>query len=99
KHPFPSIDIFLNNPGQHHPQKSIQHITSHHLLPTFQTNIFPIFYLTKPLLPHLNKPTTIINTPSVTPYKPHQTLIHYSSTKAPLLTFTTSLSLSLIKQP
>ncbi|MEH7733553.1 SDR family oxidoreductase [Bacillus pumilus] len=98
KDDFGSIDILVNNAGEQHPQKSIEQITSHQLLRTFQTNIFAMFYLTKAVLPHLKKGSSIINTASVTAYKGHETLIDYSSTKGAVVTFTRSLSLSLIKQ-
>ncbi|BBP88301.1 hypothetical protein BsIDN1_19190 [Bacillus safensis] len=55
KDAFGSIDILVNNAGEQHPQKSIEQITSHQLLRTFQTNIFAMFYLTKAVLPHLKK--------------------------------------------
>ena len=74
KDAFGSIDILVNNAGEQHPQKSIEQITSHQLLRTFQTNIFAMFYLTKAVLPHLKKGSSIINTASVTAYKGHETL-------------------------
>lgn len=54
KDAFGSIDILVNNAGEQRPQKSIEQITSHQLLRTFQTNIFAMFYLTKAVLPHLS---------------------------------------------
>ncbi|WP_144524596.1 SDR family NAD(P)-dependent oxidoreductase, partial [Bacillus thuringiensis] len=61
-------------------------------------NIFSYFHLPKPALSHLNQPHVIINTPSILPYQPNQTLIHYSPTKRPILPFTTSLSQSLVQK-
>lgn len=52
---FPSIDILVNNAAEQHVQPSIEKITSHQLIRTFQTNIFSMFYLTKAVLPHLKK--------------------------------------------
>ncbi|WP_243572006.1 SDR family oxidoreductase [Bacillus stercoris] len=95
---FPSIDILVNNAAEQHVQPSIEKITSHQLLRTFQTNIFSMFYLTKAVLPHLKKGSSIINTASITAYKGNKTLIDYSATKGAIVTFTRSLSESLVQQ-
>ncbi|WP_069839067.1 SDR family oxidoreductase [Bacillus sp. F56] len=95
---FPSIDILVNNAAEQHVQPSIEKITSHQLLRTFQTNIFSMFYLTKAVLPHLKKGSSIINTASITAYKGNKTLIDYSATKGAIVTFTRSLSQSLVQQ-
>lgn len=95
---FPSIDILVNNAAEQHVQPSIEKITSHQLIRTFQTNIFSMFYLTKAVLPHLKKGSSIINTASITAYKGNKTLIDYSATKGAIVTFTRSLSQSLVQQ-
>ncbi|AEP85997.1 SDR family oxidoreductase [Bacillus spizizenii] len=95
---FPSIDILVNNAAEQHVQPSIEKITSHQLVRTFQTNIFSMFYLTKAVLPHLKKGSSIINTASITAYKGNKTLIDYSATKGAIVTFTRSLSQSLVQQ-
>lgn len=93
---FKKLDILVNNAGVQYPQASIDLITSEQLEKTFKVNIFPMFYLTKAALPHLNKGSAIINTTSVTAYEGHKDLIDYSATKGAILTFTRSLSLSLV---
>ncbi|WHY10548.1 SDR family oxidoreductase [Bacillus subtilis] len=95
---FPSIDILVNNAAEQHVQPSIEKITSHQLIRTFQTNIFSMFYLTKAVLPHLKKGSSIINTASITAYKGNKTLIDYSATKGAIVSFTRSLSQSLVQQ-
>ncbi|MFJ1447400.1 SDR family oxidoreductase [Bacillus halotolerans] len=95
---FPTIDILVNNAAEQHVQPSIEKITSHQLIRTFQTNIFSMFYLTKAVLPHLKKGSSIINTASITAYKGNKTLIDYSATKGAIVTFTRSLSQSLVQQ-
>lgn len=95
---FPSIDILVNNAAEQHVQPSIEKITSQQLIRTFQTNIFSMFYLTKAVLPHLKKGSSIINTASITAYKGNKTLIDYSATKGAIVTFTRSLSQSLVQQ-
>ncbi|MEC1614935.1 SDR family oxidoreductase [Bacillus mojavensis] len=93
-----TIDILVNNAAEQHVQPSIEKITSHQLIRTFQTNIFSMFYLTKAVLPHLKKGSSIINTASITAYKGNKTLIDYSATKGAIVTFTRSLSQSLVQQ-
>jgi NAD(P)-dependent dehydrogenase (short-subunit alcohol dehydrogenase family) len=63
---------------------------------TFGTNIFGAFFMTQAALPHLEKGDVIINTTSITAYQGHETLIDYSATKGAILTFTRSLSQSLV---
>ncbi|MGH4125259.1 MAG: SDR family oxidoreductase [Clostridium sp.] len=92
------IDILVNNAAEQHPQNSIEDITVDQLEKTFKTNIFSMFYMVKAALPHLKEGATIINTSSVTAYEGHKTLIDYSSTKGAIVTFTRSLSLSLVSR-
>ncbi|KAB2330906.1 SDR family oxidoreductase [Bacillus mesophilum] len=95
---FSKIDVLVNNAAEQHPQKSLLDITSEQLEKTFRTNIFSFFYLTKAVLPHLQKGSSIINTASVTAYAGNELLIDYSSTKGAIVSFTRSLSASLAGQ-
>lgn len=95
---FGHIDILVNNAGEQHPQHSIIDITAEQLERTFRTDIFSMFYLTKAALPNLKPGSTIINTASVTAYAGHKELIDYSSAKGAVVTFTRSLSLSLVEK-
>jgi NAD(P)-dependent dehydrogenase (short-subunit alcohol dehydrogenase family) len=54
--------------------------------------------MTKAVLPHLQNGATIINTSSITAYDGHDQLLDYSATKGAIVTFTRSLSASLVKQ-
>jgi NAD(P)-dependent dehydrogenase (short-subunit alcohol dehydrogenase family) len=93
-----NIDILVNNAAEQHPQKSLLDITSEQLEKTFRTNIFSYFYMTKAVLPHLHKGASIINTTSITAYEGNEQLLDYSATKGAIVTFTRSLSSSLVKQ-
>lgn len=95
---FSKIDILVNNAAEQHPQKSILDITSEQLERTFRTNIFSFFYMTKAVLPHLSQGAAIINTASITAYHGNEQLLDYSATKGAIVTFTRSLSASLVKQ-
>jgi NAD(P)-dependent dehydrogenase (short-subunit alcohol dehydrogenase family) len=93
---FGHLDILVNNAGEQHPQQSIEDITAEQLERTFRTNIFAMFFLTKAAMPHLKQGSSIINTTSVTAYQGSPSLIDYSATKGAIVTFTRSLSRSLV---
>jgi NAD(P)-dependent dehydrogenase (short-subunit alcohol dehydrogenase family) len=95
---FARLDILVNNAGEQHVQKNFEDITSEQLHRTFQTNIFSMFYMTRAALTHLKPGSAIINTASITAYKGHPLLIDYSSTKGAIVSFTRSLSMSLIEK-
>ncbi len=95
---FGKIDIVVNNAGEQHVQPSLENITAEQLQRVFQTNIFSCFFLTKAALPYLAPGSTIINTTSITAYKGHKLLLDYSATKGAIVSFTRSLSQSLLPQ-
>ncbi|MBN8199085.1 SDR family oxidoreductase [Bacillus sp. NTK034] len=95
---FGKIDVLVNNAAEQHPQKSLLDITAEQLEKTFRTNIFSFFHLTKAVLPHLKKGSSIINTASITAYEGNEQLIDYSSTKGAIVSFTRSLAKSLAGQ-
>ena len=93
---FGKIDILINNHAVQYVQPSILQITAEQLDRTFRTNIYAYFFMTKAVLPHLKSGSSIINTTSVTAFEGNKELIDYSATKGAILTFTRSLSLSLV---
>lgn len=93
---FGRLDIVVNNAAEQHIQTTLEDISSAQLERTFRTNIFSYFYLTKAALPHLKSGAAIVNTASITAYDGHKLLMDYASTKGAIVSFTRSLSQSLI---
>jgi NAD(P)-dependent dehydrogenase (short-subunit alcohol dehydrogenase family) len=93
-----NIDILVNNAAIHYEAKGLEEITTENLLHTFKTNIFSFFWITKAALPYMKKGSAIINSTSVTAYRGSATLIDYASTKGAIVSFTRSLSASLVEK-
>lgn len=91
------IDVLINNAGVQFPQNNINCISQEQLELTFKINIFSMFYLTQEALKYMKRGSTIVNTTSVTAYQGKENLIDYSSTKGAVVTFTRSLSQSIVK--
>ena len=89
---FGRLDILINNAAFQMPQETIEKITKKQLTDTFETNIYPMFYVVKEAMKHLKKGASIINTTSVTAYRGSEHLLDYSSTKGAIVTFTRSLA-------
>jgi NAD(P)-dependent dehydrogenase (short-subunit alcohol dehydrogenase family) len=95
---FGKLDILVNNAAVQYEQEDIQDISAQQLEYTFKVNIFSYFHFVRYATPHLKEGSVIINTTSVTAYKGNQVLMDYSSTKGAIVSFTRSLSQSLIKK-
>lgn len=95
---FGRLDILVNNAAEQHLQSDLADISAEPLERTFKTNIFAYFHMAKAALPHLGEGSSIVNTTSVTAYKGNPTLLDYSSTKGAIVSFTRSLSVSLMER-
>lgn len=95
---FKKINIVVNNAATQFPQNELEKITTSQLHRTFETNIYPYFYITKAALPFLKEGDTIVNTSSVTAYRGSEHLADYASTKGAIVSFTRSLSTMLAKR-
>ncbi|WP_368490149.1 SDR family oxidoreductase [Clostridium sp. BJN0013] len=95
---FGCLDVLVNNTAVQFPQNKLEDISTEQLEDTFRTNIFPLFHVTKAALAYLKKGAVIINTTSITAYQGSKLLIDYSSTKGAIVSFTRSLSLSLVSK-
>ncbi len=92
------LNILVNNAAVQFPKKEFKDITGAQVRETFETNIFPFFYMTREALKHLKKGDSIINTTSVTAYRGSEHLIDYSSTKGAIVSFTRSTSAMLAEK-
>lgn len=95
---FGSLHILVNNAAMQMPKNKIEDISKKQLIETFETNIYPFFFITKAAMPYLKKGSSIINTTSVTAYRGSEHLLDYSSTKGAIVTFTRSMSTMLAKK-
>ncbi|MGP4068514.1 SDR family oxidoreductase [Halobacillus sp. B29] len=98
KRKFSQVDVLVNNAAVQFPQTNILDISNEQLERTFRVNIFSYFYMTKAILPHIKKGSSIINTSSVTAYEGNEQLIDYTSTKGAITSFTRALAKSLVGQ-
>lgn len=90
------IDILVNNAAIHYESKSLEDITTQHLIQTFETNVYSMFWLTKFALPYIKKGGSIINSASVVAYRGSSHLIDYAATKGAVVAFTRSLASNLV---
>ncbi|MEP2775352.1 MAG: SDR family oxidoreductase [Luteolibacter sp.] len=97
---FGKLDVLVSNAAEQHPQDSLEDISEEQLRKTFETNVFPMFYLAAAALPHLRKSSapSVITTTSVTAYRGSPHLLDYSATKGAIVSFTRSLSGNLAKE-
>src|SRR6186713_1182751 len=95
---YERIDILVNNAALHYENKTLEDLTTRELLKTFSTNISSYFWLTREALTFMKKNSCIINTASVTAYRGSGGLIDYASTKGAIVSFTRSLSASLVEK-
>jgi len=92
KKTFGGLNIIVNNAAVQFPKNELEEISEKQLQTTFETNIYPYFYITKFALQYLQEGDCIINTSSVTAYRGSEHLLDYSSTKGAIVSFTRALS-------
>ncbi len=89
------IDILINHLGGQWPQDTPEDIDGAQLQRTFETNVYPYFFVTRHALPHMSRGSTIINTASVVSFRGHPELIDYAATKGAIRALTYSLASNL----
>lgn len=95
---FDRIDVLVNNAAVQYEAESLEDVKTEHLVKTFETNIFSMFWITKAALKHMEEGSSIINTTSVTAYRGSATLLDYSATKGAIVAFTRGLSANLAEK-
>ncbi|MFN3378232.1 MAG: SDR family oxidoreductase [Runella zeae] len=93
---FGKIDILVNNAAVQKPCDDFTKIPDQQWEDTFEVNVFAIFRLTREAIKHMKPGSSIINTASVVAYQGNGFLIDYSATKGAIISFTRSLSGSII---
>ncbi len=94
---FGQIDILVNNAAFQMGRKTLSDIPSDEWIKTFDTNIHPMFYLSKAAKPYMKPGSSIINTTSVNAYSPSPVLLPYAATKGAIQNFTSNLSQILLE--
>lgn len=89
---FGKIDILVNNAAFQMARETLLEIPTEEWVRTFDTNIHPMFYLSKAAEPHMPKGSSIINTTSVNAYNPTPVLLPYAATKGAIQNFTANLA-------
>lgn len=92
---FGKIDILVNNAGVQYQQDKLENISDEQFDYTMKVNIYGMFYLTKEVLPYLEKGASIINLSSVTTFYGDPQLIDYVTTKGAIVGFTRALARNL----
>ncbi|KAJ5991169.1 hypothetical protein N7499_011712 [Penicillium canescens] len=96
-HNMGGIDILVNNAGTQTMLDDIKDLEEAQWESTFDTNIHPVFYLSKYTIPYLKSGSTIINCASVNHYIGRPDLLDYTSTKGAIVAFTRALSNQQVK--
>lgn len=86
------LNIVVNNAAVQFPKDNVEEINAEQLYTTFETNIYPYFFIIRESLKYLQSGDVIINTTSVTAYRGSHHLLDYSSTKGAIVALTRSLS-------
>jgi len=92
------LDILINNAAFQMTHQKLDEFTSEEWDRTFRTNIYPMFYLSKAAMRHMQPGGSIINTASVQAYEPNGQLLAYATTKGAVVTFTKALAKLAIEQ-
>lgn len=86
------VNHLINNAAYQMMQKDISDLSYDQWHKTFNTNIHPFFYLSKMLIPQMERGDTIINNASINAYIGRPDLLDYTSTKGAIISFTRGLA-------
>ena len=86
------LDVLVNNAGYQMSYESFLDIPPDEIEFVFRTNVIAMFHLCQLAVPHMPEGSTIINTTSIQAAQPSPELLHYSTTKGAISTFTKGLA-------
>ncbi|MGO1166908.1 MAG: SDR family oxidoreductase [Janibacter sp.] len=87
------LDVLVNNAGvQMARDDGLEDVSDDRLDRVLTTNLHALFWLTRAVLPHLGRGSSIINVSSIQAYQPSTSLLDYASTKAAINNFTVNLA-------
>lgn len=89
---FGKINVLVNHAGEQHPSSGFEDLDLDLMEQTFRTNIFAMYYITKPCMKYLKEGDCIITTTSVTAYEGSPRFIDYAATNGAIASFTRSLA-------
>jgi NAD(P)-dependent dehydrogenase (short-subunit alcohol dehydrogenase family) len=92
------LDVLVNNAATQSTHQRFVDIPDEEIEKVVTTNLLPLFWLCKAAIPHLGPGSAIINTASIQAFDPSPPLLHYSTTKGAIVTFTKGLSQELVEQ-
>lgn len=95
---FGKLNILVNHAGEQHPTSDIEKLDFELMKKTYETNIFAMYYLTKPALRFMGENDSIITTASVTAYRGSEHFLDYSGTNGAVISFTRSLAKNLAQR-
>ncbi|MFW5781166.1 MAG: SDR family oxidoreductase [Bacteroidota bacterium] len=95
---FSKLNILVNHAGEQHPTTEPQELDLDLMEKTFHTNIFAMYYLTRPALNYMQEGDCIINTTSVTAYHGSPRFLDYSASNGAIVSFTRALASNLAKR-
>ena len=95
---FGKVNVLVNHAGEQHPSSGFEDLDLDLMEKTFQTNIFAMYYLTKPCLKHMGEGDSIITTTSVTAYEGSPRFLDYAATNGAITSFTRSLAKNLAER-
>lgn len=95
---FGQIDVLVNNAAFQMAREGLSDISDEEWQKNFDTNIHPMFYLSREAEPYLKPGSSIINTTSINAYSPSPALLPYAATKGAIQNFTANLSQILLQQ-
>jgi NAD(P)-dependent dehydrogenase (short-subunit alcohol dehydrogenase family) len=86
------LNVLVNNAGYQMAYDSFLEIPPDEIEFVFRTNVIAMFHLCQAAVPHMPEGSTIINSTSIQAAQPSPQLLHYSSTKGAISTFTKGLA-------